>query len=158
MYLMNTWPYICFVVNNLSQYLVEPRHVHLVVSNQAMRYLKGMVVYGLKYIRDHDFRLYGYTYSYFVGSVSYIKRTPGGCFILGSSMISWISRKQSIVSPNTAEVKYITACSFSMNPYGFESCYQVYSIWRWMPIWFYMIAKVAWRWQNTLCSMIRWST
>jgi hypothetical protein len=30
MYLMNTKLYICFVVNTLSQFLVEPRHVHLV--------------------------------------------------------------------------------------------------------------------------------
>ena len=41
MYLMNTRPDICFVVNNLSQYLVEPRHVHLIVAKHVMRYLKG---------------------------------------------------------------------------------------------------------------------
>ena len=30
MYLMNTSPYICFVLNNLSLYLVKPRRVHLI--------------------------------------------------------------------------------------------------------------------------------
>jgi hypothetical protein len=29
MYLKNTRTYICFVVNTLSEYMVEPRHVHL---------------------------------------------------------------------------------------------------------------------------------
>jgi hypothetical protein len=41
MYLTNTRPDIYFVVNTLSQFLVEPRHVHLVVAKHVMRYLKG---------------------------------------------------------------------------------------------------------------------
>jgi hypothetical protein len=49
MYLMNTRPDICFVVNTLSQYLVEPRHVHLVAEKHVMRHLKGMLDYGLCY-------------------------------------------------------------------------------------------------------------
>ena len=37
----NTRPDICFVVNTLSQFLVEPRRVHLVAAKHVMRYLKG---------------------------------------------------------------------------------------------------------------------
>ena len=47
MYMTNTRPDICFVVNTLSQYLVEPRRVHLVAAKHVMRYLKGMLDYGL---------------------------------------------------------------------------------------------------------------
>jgi hypothetical protein len=36
MYLTNTRPDIYFVVNTLSQFLVEPRHVHLVASKHVM--------------------------------------------------------------------------------------------------------------------------
>jgi hypothetical protein len=61
MYLTNTMPDICFVVNTLSQFLVEPRRVHIVAAKHVMRYLKGMLDFGLCYARDHDFRLYGYT-------------------------------------------------------------------------------------------------
>ena len=43
MYLMNTWPYLCFVVNTLSQYLVKPRWVHLIATKHVMMYLKGMI-------------------------------------------------------------------------------------------------------------------
>ena len=43
MYLTNTWSDICFVVNTLSQYLVEPRNVHLVVAKHVMIYLKGTI-------------------------------------------------------------------------------------------------------------------
>jgi hypothetical protein len=49
MYLMNTRPDICCVVNTLSQYLVDPRHVHLVATKHVMRYLKGMLDFGLSY-------------------------------------------------------------------------------------------------------------
>ena len=49
MYLMNTRPHICFAVNTLSQFLMDPRHIHLVVAKHVLRYLKGIVEYGLKY-------------------------------------------------------------------------------------------------------------
>jgi hypothetical protein len=61
MYLTNTRPNIYFDVNTLSQFLVEPRHVHLVVAKHVMRYLRGTIDCGLSYDGDHDFRLSGYT-------------------------------------------------------------------------------------------------
>ena len=33
MYLTNTRPDICFVVNTLSQFLIDPRHVHLMLQS-----------------------------------------------------------------------------------------------------------------------------
>ena len=58
MYLTNTRPDICFVVNTL-------RHVHLMVAKHAVRYLKGTVEYGIKC--DHlvwqDGVLHGAKYS-----------------------------------------------------------------------------------------------
>jgi hypothetical protein len=41
MYLVNTRPDICFAVNTLSQYMVEPRHVHWIVTKHVLRYLHG---------------------------------------------------------------------------------------------------------------------
>ena len=55
MYLMNTMPDICFVVNTLRKFLVKPRWVHLIVEKHVMRYLKGMIDLGLYYVRDHDY-------------------------------------------------------------------------------------------------------
>ena len=49
MYLTNTRPNICFVVNTLSQFLTNPRHVHLIAAKHILMYLKGTVDYGLKY-------------------------------------------------------------------------------------------------------------
>ena len=52
MYLTTTRPDICFVVNTLSQYLVQPRRVHLVAAKHVMRYLKGTIDFGLYYDTD----------------------------------------------------------------------------------------------------------
>jgi hypothetical protein len=113
MYLMNTRPDICFSVNTLSQFLVEPRHVHLVAAKHVMRYLKGTLDCGLSYDRDHNFTLSGYTDSDWAGSVVDRKITSGCCFSFGSTMISWQSRKQSSIALSTAEAEYIAACSAS---------------------------------------------
>ena len=36
MYLMNTRLDICFVVNTLSQFLTDPRHVHLIATKHIL--------------------------------------------------------------------------------------------------------------------------
>jgi hypothetical protein len=103
MYLTNTRPDICFFVNKLSQYLVEPRNIHLVAAKHVMRYLKDTLEYGPSYTGDHDFRLFGYTNSDWDGSVYDKKRTSGCCFSLESAMTSWQSKKKSSISLSTAE-------------------------------------------------------
>jgi hypothetical protein len=113
MYLTNTRLDICFYVNTLSQYLVEPKRVHLVATKHLMRYLKCTLEYGLYYTGDHDFILYGYIDSNLAGSVSDRKSTLGCCFSLGSAMTSWQSKQQSSISLSMAEAEYIAACSAS---------------------------------------------
>jgi hypothetical protein len=103
MYLTNSRPDICFVLNILSQFSVEPKRVHLVAAKHVMTYLKGTLDFGVSYNGDHEFSLSGYTNSDWVGSVSDRERTSGCCFNLGSSMISWQSRKQSSISLSTTE-------------------------------------------------------
>ena len=108
MYLTNTRLDICFTVNTLSQFLVQPRRVHLVAAKHVMRYLKVTIEFGLYYDGSHEYRLYGYTDADWDGSISDMKSTLGRCFSLGSAMSSWFSRKQSSVSLSTAEVEYIS--------------------------------------------------
>ena len=90
---MKTRPEIFFVVNTLSQYLVKPRRVHLIATKNVMTYLKGTIDLGLYYVRDHDYKLCGYTDSYWAGSAADRKSTLGGSYCLASTMISWFSKK-----------------------------------------------------------------
>ena len=113
MYLTNTRSDICFAVNTLSQYLGNPRCVHLIVAKHVMRYHKCTAGLGLYCGRDHDYILYGYTDSDWEGTVADRKSTSGGFYCLGSSMISCFSKKQSWVSLKIEEVEYIASCSAS---------------------------------------------
>ena len=78
-----------------------------------MRYLKGTMDFGLYCDRDHDYILYGYVDSDWAGSVTDKKSTSGGCYFMGSSMISWLNKKQSHVALSKVEAEYIAACSTS---------------------------------------------
>ena len=60
MYLTNTRPDICFAMNTLSQFLTDPRNVHLIVAKHVLRYLRGTFDYGLKYDANQKINLEGY--------------------------------------------------------------------------------------------------
>ena len=68
MYLMKTRPDICFVVNTLSQFLTYLRNVHLIAAKHILRYLRGTVDYGLKYVENPKINLEGYVDSDWAGS------------------------------------------------------------------------------------------
>ena len=53
--------------------------------------------------------LSGYSDSDWVDSVVDRKSTSGYCFSMGSTMISWSSRKQGSIAQSTAEEEYIAA-------------------------------------------------
>ena len=113
MYLVNTRPYIFFFVNTLSQFLTDTKHVHLIAAKHILRYLKGIVDYGLKYEVNQKINLEGYVDLDWAGSAIDRKSTSGCFFSMGSGVISWLSRKQSYVALTTAEVEYVAACSTS---------------------------------------------
>jgi len=60
-YLVNTRPDICFAVNTLGQFMVEPKKVHWVAAKHILRYIQGTVDYGLDYRRGDGVRLASYT-------------------------------------------------------------------------------------------------
>jgi hypothetical protein len=113
MYLVNTIPDICFVVNTLSQYMVEPRSVNMVGEKQILRYVAGTVDFGLDYVSGDGVRLVGYTDSDWAGCAADRKSTSGCCFSLGSGLVSWFSRKQKSVALSSAEAEYMAASQAS---------------------------------------------
>eukprot|EP00253_Pinus_taeda_P022757 PITA_22757 len=61
MYLVNTRPDICYAVNTLSQFMVEPKRAHWVAAKHVLKYIQGIVEHGLLYTRGNDITLSGFT-------------------------------------------------------------------------------------------------
>eukprot|EP00253_Pinus_taeda_P011943 PITA_11943 len=77
MYPVNTRPDICYAVNTLSQFMVEPKWTHWVVAKQILRYLQGTIDYGLLYTKGKDISLSGFTDADWAGSLVDRKSTFG---------------------------------------------------------------------------------
>lgn len=113
MYLVNTRPDICFVVNILSQFQVDSKHDNWISVKHILTYLRGIINYYLKYDRRNDVQFIGYTNSDWGGNEQYGIRTRGRCFSLGSSTVSWIIRKRDIISLISVEAEYVATCEVS---------------------------------------------
>lgn len=68
MFLVNSCSDISFTVNTLSQFVVEPHHIHWIAAKTLLRYLCGTINYGLRYT-VRKLRLHGYTDVDWAGSV-----------------------------------------------------------------------------------------
>jgi hypothetical protein len=91
MYLVNMRSDICFIMNTLNQFMVEPRQIHWITMKHVLKYLIGTMDYGLRYLGGDGVELQGYTKSDWAGSVVERKRTSKCCFRLGSTIGSSIS-------------------------------------------------------------------
>ena len=109
MYLVNTRLDICFVVNSLSQFMVEPKCVPQIATKHVLRYLQGIVDYGLKYVQQYVVKLEVFTDVDWVGSIADKKSTSRCSFSLGSRTVSWYNMKRKTIAQIFAEVEYMAA-------------------------------------------------
>ncbi|KAG6433493.1 hypothetical protein SASPL_105107 [Salvia splendens] len=108
-YLTNTRPDIVQAVGMLSRFLNEPTKLHFAAAKRIMRYLQGTKRMGIKYVKEIDLKLIGYTDSDWGGSLDDRKSTSGYLFSLGTNIVSWSSKKQKTVALSSAEAEYIAA-------------------------------------------------
>ena len=88
MSLVNTKLDICFAMNTLSQFMVEPRQEHWVTTKHVLKYLRGTMEYILRYLEDGEVKLQGYSDLDWIGNAVDKKSTSRCCFSLGTTMIS----------------------------------------------------------------------
>ncbi|KAG8492388.1 hypothetical protein CXB51_009733 [Gossypium anomalum] len=89
----------------------EGHEEHFQAAKRVLRYIKGTLSYGLLFSKAAELRLKGYTDSDWAGSKDDMKSTSGYAFTLGSAMVCWSSKKQSLVAQSTAEAEYVAAAS-----------------------------------------------
>ncbi|GKB07826.1 retrovirus-related pol polyprotein from transposon TNT 1-94 [Tanacetum coccineum] len=109
MYLTSSRPNIMFGVCACARFQVTPKVSHLHAVKRIFKYLKGQPKLSLWYPKDSPFDLEAYTDSDYAGASLDRKSTTGGCQFLGSRLISWQYKKQTIVANSTTETKYVAA-------------------------------------------------
>ncbi|XP_026384497.1 uncharacterized protein LOC113280067 [Papaver somniferum] len=105
-YLTITRPDISYDVHVVSQFMDAPRTSHFVVVLRILRYVKGTLYQGLNLSSTSYLCLRAYTDSDWAGDITDRRSTTSYCLFLGNSLISWRSKKQSVVSRSSAEAEY----------------------------------------------------
>ena len=90
----------------VSQFLESPHTTHLEAVYRILKYLKGAPGRGLLY-KDHGhLRVQGFTDADWAGSPSDRRSTTGYCVFVGENLVSWKSKKQTVVALSNAESEY----------------------------------------------------
>ncbi|WVZ89406.1 hypothetical protein U9M48_035819, partial [Paspalum notatum var. saurae] len=111
LYLTATRPNIQFAVCLCARYQASPRTSHRQALKRIFRYLKFTTELGLWYSSGSSLSLRGFSDADHAGCWIDRKSTSGTCQLLGTSLVSWFSRKQASVALSTTEAEYVAAAS-----------------------------------------------
>lgn len=105
-YMTVTRPNIAYAVHIVSQFMTAPRSTHYAAVLHILRYVKGTMFHGLHFPFRESLKLQAYSDSDWAGDPTNRRSTTGYCFFLGNSLISWRSKKQSVVARSSTEAEY----------------------------------------------------
>jgi hypothetical protein len=113
-YLTITRPDITFAVSLASQFMHAPTQAHMQIVKRILRYLKGSIGRGILMRNNNHTRIMGYSDADWAGSAYDRKSTTGYCTFVGGNLVSWKSKKQTVIARSSAEAEYramaSTAC------------------------------------------------
>ncbi|KAM7491063.1 hypothetical protein LguiA_033984 [Lonicera macranthoides] len=104
-YLSHTRPDIAFAVSMVSQFMHSPCEEHLEAVYRILRYLKGSPRKGLFFRKNDKRGIEVYTDADWAGSITDRRSTSGYCTFLWSNLVTWRSKKQSVVARSSAEAE-----------------------------------------------------
>jgi hypothetical protein len=103
-YLAHTRPDISFAVGMVSQFMHSPCHSHYLAVIRILRYLKGTVGEGLLFKKSGKKSVEIFTDADWGGSKEK-RSTTGYCTFVWGNLVTWRSKKQSVVARSTAEAE-----------------------------------------------------
>ncbi|KAM2128622.1 hypothetical protein ACFX1R_008391 [Malus domestica] len=105
-YLTLTRPDISFAVNQVCQYMHNPKSTHLQAVKHIYCYIKGTVKQGILFRSSPDFSIQGFSDADWASSIDDCRSTSGACIFLGPNLLTWTAKKQSTVSRSSSEAEY----------------------------------------------------
>jgi len=104
-YLTITRPDVAYVVHVLSQFVSAPTSVHYAHLLRVLRYLRATPGRGLFFSSSSSLQLSAYSDATWASDPSDRRSVTGFCLFLGSSLLTWKSKKQTGVSRSSTEAE-----------------------------------------------------
>ncbi|XP_050259668.1 uncharacterized mitochondrial protein AtMg00810-like [Quercus robur] len=92
---------IAFSVGVCARFQAAPKESQLTTIKRIIRYINDISDYGIWYLKDSNECLAEYSDVDWARCIDDRKSTSGGCFYLGNNLLSWMSKKQNLVSLST---------------------------------------------------------
>lgn len=113
---ISTRPDVSYAVNQLTRHMQAPRRRHMVAADRVLRYLAGTPSAGLVFggrgsTSDRDIVISAYSDSDWGSDPSDRKSVTGWIAKLNGDVISWSSKKQSLVALSSCEAELYAASS-----------------------------------------------
>lgn len=101
---------LAYNVNQLSQFLENPSEDHWRAAKRVLRYIKKTMDLGIVYKPcESPDTLIAYSDSSWASEIDSRKSITGVCLMLNGGIVSWRSKKQSLVADSTMYAEYIAA-------------------------------------------------
>ncbi|XP_023530038.1 uncharacterized protein LOC111792709 [Cucurbita pepo subsp. pepo] len=105
-YLSLTRPDISFCVNRVCQFMSSPTSIHWAAVERILHYLHDTIDMGLCLIKFSTDLLSAFLDADWTGNPDDRRSTGGYAIFFGGNLISWSSKKQSMVSRSSTKAEY----------------------------------------------------